>query len=74
MVYILLPLQIFAQETYTNCGNIPLQTYEVQYDINKSYYWNISGGEIVYNNGIIDGIIEILSNKFERMESKPLYC
>ena len=50
-VFIFLPFHLLAQETYTNCGNIPLQTYEVQYDINKSYYWNISGGEIIYNNG-----------------------
>ena len=51
LVYILLPFQLFAQETYVNCGNITPQTYQVNFDANKVYYWDISGGEITYNNG-----------------------
>ena len=49
LVYILLPLQLFAQETYTNCGDIAPQNYQVSYDVNKVYYWDISDGEIIYN-------------------------
>ena len=54
LVYILLPLQLFAQETYTNCGDIIPQEYQVSYDVDKLYYWDISGGEILYddNNSI----------------------
>ena len=50
LVYILLPLQLFAQETYTNCGGIIPQNYQVSYDVDKVYYWDITGGEILYNN------------------------
>ena len=49
LVLILLPLQLFAQETYTNCGDLVPQNYQVSYDVNKVYYWDISDGEIVYN-------------------------
>ena len=52
LVYILLPLQLFAQETYTNCGDIIPQNYQVSYDVDKVYYWDISGGEIIYNQGL----------------------
>ena len=51
LVYILLPLQLFAQETYTNCGDIIPQNYQVSYDVDKVYYWDISAGEIIYNQG-----------------------
>ena len=51
LVYILLPLQLFAQETYTNCGDIVPQQYQVSYDANKTYYWDISDGEIIYDDG-----------------------
>jgi gliding motility-associated-like protein len=50
-VLILLPFSLLAQETYVNCENISPQSYQVDFDANKIYYWNISGGEIVYNNG-----------------------
>ena len=50
LVYILLPLQLFAQETYTNCEGIAPQNYQVSYDVDKVYYWDIIGGEILYNN------------------------
>jgi len=46
LVYILLPFSLFAQEEYDNCENIPIQTYQVDYDVNKEYYWQISAGEI----------------------------
>jgi len=46
LVYILLPFSLFSQETYDNCIDIPLQTYQVSYDANKLYYWQISAGEI----------------------------
>ena len=42
-VFILLPFQLLAQETYDNCIEIPIQTYQVEYDANKEYYWYISG-------------------------------
>ena len=49
LVFILLPLQLFAQETYTNCGDLLPQNYQVSYDVNKIYYWDISEGEIIDN-------------------------
>ena len=49
LVYILLPLQLFAQETYTNCGDIVPQEYQVSYDVDKLYYWDISQGQIIYD-------------------------
>ena len=45
-VFILLPFQLLAQETYDNCLEIPQQTYQVAYDADKLYYWWVSGGEI----------------------------
>ena len=51
LVYILLPLQLFAQETYTNCGDIVPQEYQVSYDADKVYYWDISQGQIIYDQG-----------------------
>ena len=56
LVFILLPLQLFAQETYTNCGDIVPQNYQVSYDVNKVYYWDISQGEIIYNQ---DNIVTV---------------
>ena len=50
LVYILLPLQLFGQESYTNCSDIIPQNYQVTYDADKIYYWDISGGEILYDN------------------------
>tara|TARA_R110000796_G_scaffold224149_1_gene340455 strand:+ start:717 stop:1247 length:531 start_codon:yes stop_codon:yes gene_type:complete len=50
-VFILLPFSLLAQETYVNCDNITPQTYQVDFDANKVYYWDISGGIITYNNG-----------------------
>ena len=51
LVYILLPLQLFAQETYTSCGDLLPQNYQVSYDVDKTYYWDISQGQIIYNQG-----------------------
>jgi len=48
ILLILLPLQLLSQETYTNCGEILPQNYQVSYDVNKIYYWDISEGEIIY--------------------------
>ncbi len=42
-VFILLPFHLLAQETYDNCIEIPVQTYQVEYDADKEYYWHISG-------------------------------
>ena len=50
-VFILLPFSLLAQETYTNCGDLIPQSYQVNFDANKIYYWDITGGEITYNNG-----------------------
>jgi len=50
LVYILLPLQLLGQESYTNCSDIIPQNYQVTYDADKIYYWDISGGEILYDN------------------------
>tara|TARA_R100000808_G_scaffold14325_1_gene33896 strand:- start:1264 stop:1788 length:525 start_codon:yes stop_codon:yes gene_type:complete len=50
-VFILLPFQLLAQDTYNTCEDL-IKTYQVQYDIDKEYYWNIDGGDIlsVYDN------------------------
>ena len=50
-VLILLPFHLLAQETYTNCGDIIPQNYQVSYDADKVYYWDISDGDIIYNQG-----------------------
>ena len=50
-VLILLPFSLLAQETYVNCDSIAPQNYQVDFDADKVYYWDISGGEIMYNNG-----------------------
>jgi gliding motility-associated-like protein len=46
LVYILIPFSLAAQEDYDNCENIPVQTYQVDYDVNKEYFWSITGGII----------------------------
>ena len=61
-IILLFPLQVFSQGIYNNCEPIPLQNYEVSYDVNKDY-----AGQIVdfYPNSffasdlsesVIDGI------------------
>tara|TARA_Y100000034_G_scaffold119454_1_gene161279 strand:- start:812 stop:1342 length:531 start_codon:yes stop_codon:yes gene_type:complete len=50
-VFILLPFHLLAQESYFNCEDIAPQNYQVSYDANKVYYWNISDGEILSNTG-----------------------
>jgi len=50
-VFLLLPFSLLGQETYVNCGDLTPQTYQVDFDADKVYYWGISGGEITYNNG-----------------------
>jgi len=50
-ILILFPLQLLSQETYINCDSITPQNYQVDYDDNKVYYWDISDGIIIYNNG-----------------------
>ena len=50
-VLLILPFHLLAQETYTNCENIQPQNYQVEYDANKVYYWQISNGNIISNNG-----------------------
>ena len=56
LVYILLPLQLFAQDTYTNCDELTPQTYQVEYDVDKEYYWSVSSGHVV---SIVDNTITI---------------
>ena len=50
-IILLFPLQIFSQGIYNNCEPIPPQNYEVSYDINKDYYWEVNGGYITNSNG-----------------------
>ena len=47
LIYILLPFSLFGQQTYVNCEGIEQQNYSVPYDPDKTYYWDITGGEIV---------------------------
>tara|TARA_R100001244_G_C5132054_1_gene126000 strand:- start:250 stop:780 length:531 start_codon:yes stop_codon:yes gene_type:complete len=47
LLLILLPFHLLAQETYTDCGDIIPQNYQVSYDADKVYYWDVSNGEIV---------------------------
>ena len=49
-VLLILPFHLLAQESYFNCEDIAPQDYQVSYDVNKVYYWNISDGEIISNN------------------------
>ena len=51
VLILLLPLRLLSQESYFNCGNIAPQDYAVSYDANKSYYWDVSSGEILFDNG-----------------------
>jgi len=51
LILVLLPINLLAQETYTDCGNIAPQKYQVSYDADKVYYWDISQGEIVHDQG-----------------------
>ena len=46
-VFILLPLHLLAQETYNDCVTIEPQSYQVNYDADKEYYWSISSGQVV---------------------------
>ena len=50
-VFILLPFHLLAQETYNDCLKIPPQTYEVNFDADKEYYWWVSNGSITIDNG-----------------------
>ena len=49
-VFLLLPFSLLGQETYVNCGDLTPQNYEVNFDADKVYYWDISGGTITYSN------------------------
>ena len=49
-VFILLPFWVYSQETYNNCDEVEPQNYEVEYNSDRLYFWEISGGEIIYNN------------------------
>ena len=51
VLILLLPLRLLSQESYFNCENITPQDYEVSYDASKSYYWDVSGGEILFDDG-----------------------
>ena len=42
-VFLILPFHLLAQETYDNCVDIPAQSYQVEYDANKEYYWYLLG-------------------------------
>ena len=47
----LLPFSLLAQESYFNCEDLTPQNYQVSYDADKVYYWDISGGYIMSNTG-----------------------
>jgi len=53
-VLILLPFHLLAQETYNDCESIQPQSYQVDYDADKNYYWSISNGDVIstFNNTI----------------------
>ena len=51
VLILLLPLRLLSQESYFNCEDITPQDYRVSYDISKSYYWDVSGGEILVDDG-----------------------
>ena len=49
-VLLLLPFQVFTQDTiYNNCEDL-VKTYQVQYDSEKYYYWDVTGGNIILQN------------------------
>ena len=50
-VFILLPFHLLAQESYFNCEDLTPQNYQVSYDADKVYYWDISDGQIISNTG-----------------------
>ena len=52
-VFILLPIHLLAQETYNDCVSIEPQSYQVNYDADKLYYWSVSNGEIISESGNI---------------------
>ena len=54
LLFILLPFSLFSQETYDNCQNVPIQNYQVEYDVNKEYFWYISDGAINLDNTFSD--------------------
>ena len=53
-VLILLPVHLLAQETYNDCEVTQPQSYQVDYDADKNYYWSISNGDVIstFNNTI----------------------
>ena len=55
LVFILLPFNLLAQDSYNNCEDVALQTYQVDYDADKVYYWSLSNGDavLVADNTII---------------------
>ena len=50
LLFILLPFSLFSQEIHDNCEKVPLQYYQVEYNVDKEYYWDVSGGTIEYSN------------------------
>ena len=52
-VLLLIPFQVFTQDTYNNCENL-VKTYQVQYNSEKDYFWEVTGGEIIltYKNTV----------------------
>jgi gliding motility-associated-like protein len=50
LLLILLPFSFFAQEVHVNCSELTPQIYQVEYDGNKTYHWNVSGGIITYSD------------------------
>ena len=54
-VLLLLPFQVFTQDTYNICEDL-VKTYYVPYDTEKEYYWQVTGGDIVSQE---DNIITI---------------
>ena len=46
-VLILLPFHLLAQETYNDCEILQPQSYQVDYEADKIYYWSITRGDII---------------------------
>ena len=47
LVFILLPFNLLAQDSYNNCETVAPQTYQVDYDADKLYFWSVSNGDAI---------------------------
>ena len=56
LVILLLPFNLLAQEAYDNCVDISPQTYQVEYDADKVYFWSLSNGDAI---SVVDNTIVV---------------